>query len=229
MAGDLDRPNRSPSVRAGPHPCVGGQQARGRAGCRCRGEDGDCAPVPRRFSPRTTTVSDLAAWWLEQQRPSRPAVVARQVRRSHRSCSVELVGSELVAELTAEQVATWQSYLLDYLSPSTVADIRVDAGCSPGGGVDLGAGPEQRGTTREATTRAEVDRTGDRTPMRRARCSSPLPRTGSEQRLRCSSFRAGACPRFWAWPGRTWISRHGHGTRERRAAARRRRRRHGSR
>jgi hypothetical protein len=93
--------------------------------------------VPKRFSPRTTTVSDVAAWWLDQQRHRvRASSFGKYVDRVDRFSAV--LGPELVSELTAEQVASWQSELLDKLSPSTVADTRSTLVAVLGAAQDLG-------------------------------------------------------------------------------------------
>ena len=93
--------------------------------------------VPKRFSPRTTTMSDVAAWWLDQQRHRvRPSSLGKYADRIDRFNAV--LGPELVSELTAEQVASWQSELLDELSPSTVADTRSTLVAVLGAAQDLG-------------------------------------------------------------------------------------------
>ena len=93
--------------------------------------------VPKRFSPRTTTVSDVAAWWLDQQRHRvRPSSLGKYADRIDRFNAI--LGPELVSELTAEQVASWQSGLLDELSPSTVADTRSTLVAVLGAAQDLG-------------------------------------------------------------------------------------------
>jgi integrase len=93
--------------------------------------------VPKRFSPRTTTVNDVAAWWLNQQRHRvRVSSLGKYADRVDRFRAV--LGPELVSELTAEQVASWQSELLDKLSPSTVADTRSTLVAVLGAAQDLG-------------------------------------------------------------------------------------------
>jgi integrase len=93
--------------------------------------------VPSRFSPRTTTVNDVAAWWLDQQRHRvRASSIGKYADRIDRFSAV--LGPELVTELTAEQVASWQSHLLDRLSPKTVADTRSTLVSVLGAAQDLG-------------------------------------------------------------------------------------------
>jgi hypothetical protein len=66
--------------------------------------------VPKRFSPRTPTVSDVAEWWLDQQRHRvRPSSLGKYADRVNRFNAV--LGPELVSALTAEQVASWASSL----------------------------------------------------------------------------------------------------------------------
>jgi integrase len=96
-----------------------------------------CRRTPKRFSPRTTTVDEVATWWLDQQRHRvRPSSIGKYTDRVERFRSV--LGPERVATLTAEQVATWQSELLDRLSPNTVADTRSTLVAVLGSAQDLG-------------------------------------------------------------------------------------------
>jgi integrase len=93
--------------------------------------------VPKAFSARTTTVNDIAAWWLAQQRHRvRPSSLGKYADRIDRFR--HLLGSELICELSIEQVATWQSDLLDRLSPGTVADTRSTLVAVLGAAQDLG-------------------------------------------------------------------------------------------
>jgi hypothetical protein len=93
--------------------------------------------VPNRFSPLTTTVNEVADWWLGQQRHRvRASSIGKYADRIDRFRMI--LGSEIAAELTAEQVASWQSQLLDRLSPKTAADTRSTLVSVLGAAQDLG-------------------------------------------------------------------------------------------
>lgn len=77
--------------------------------------------VPTRFT-RASTVGELSQWWLEQQRHRvRASSFPRYVDRvAH---VLPMLGSVPVVELRPEQVAVWQTTLLDELASGTVSDI----------------------------------------------------------------------------------------------------------
>jgi integrase len=72
----------------------------------------------------TSTVSDMALWWLETvaRHRVRPSSFGKYEDRVARI--VPSLGEVCVDELRPEQVARWQSGLLGSLSPKTVADTR---------------------------------------------------------------------------------------------------------
>jgi len=89
-----------------------------------------------RFSRTTTTVAELARWWLEHDAAHRlrPSSLAQMEARLAPSRLREL-GAAIVGELHPEQIATWQSRLLtgeavgdeprrSPLAAKTVADVR---------------------------------------------------------------------------------------------------------
>ena len=71
-----------------------------------------------------------------QRHRVRPSSLGKYADRIDRFNAI--LGPELVSELTAEQVASWQSGLLDELSPSTVADTRSTLVAVLGAAQDLG-------------------------------------------------------------------------------------------
>jgi integrase len=101
-------------------------------------EEAEQAPrAPSRFT-RATTVAELAAWWLEQQRHRvRPSSLAKYADRVRR-LDLEGLGTVPVHDLRPEQVADWQAGLLEVLSPSTVTDTRGTLRAVLAAGVDLG-------------------------------------------------------------------------------------------
>src|SRR5262245_47365060 len=103
-------------------------------------------PLPERRSRRfgeTTTITDFASWWLGTHAPRlRPGSAVKYRERLDR---LGPLAELAVADVTAEQAADWQTWLLTtpradggILSATTVADTRTTVRQLFTAAVDLG-------------------------------------------------------------------------------------------
>jgi hypothetical protein len=151
---------------------------------------------------RSTTLSVFARWWLRN-------VVANRVRVSSLGKYEGLVeritewlGDVELGELRGEQVAAWQTELLETLAPQTVADTRSTFHSIIDEAVNLDlipANPVARVRPPRVPTSAAPG-------ALRRQGRALVAAAASERwvrRSRCSLCGAGACPKCWAGVGRS--------------------------